>query len=61
MKTLKTLSLIFNLIAIGLFVTAIILIVSEVNQSLGMAFNSLGSIFLLLGIYCSRKTRNEDK
>ena len=61
MKKIKVISLICNLVAIGLFIAGIILISSETNQTLGMALNSLGSIFLIFGIFLDRKIRKDEE
>ena len=61
MKKYSVLSIVFNLIAILLYITGIILIASDANTTLGLALNSLASVFLILGIFLSRKSRNEDK
>ena len=58
MKKLSVIGLILNLIAICLFITGIVLISSKINQTLGLAFNSLGSAFLIFGIFLGRKTRD---
>ena len=59
MKKFKVLSLVFNLIAICLFITGIVLISSQINTTLGLALNSLGSAFLIFGIFFNRKIKDE--
>lgn len=51
-------SIIFNLCAIALFIAGIITFSREANTTLGTTFVSGGFVFLMLGIYLSRRNRN---
>ena len=55
MKKSAIFSLVFNLCAIAMFITGIVLFSREANTTLGTTFVSGGFVFLLLGIYLTRR------
>lgn len=59
MKKFAFLDIVFNVIAIVLFVVGIILLSPKINATLGYVCISFGFVFLGLGIYLSRKNRND--
>ena len=59
MKKFAFLDIVFNVIAIVLFVVGMVLLSAKLNATLGYVCISFGFVFLGLGIYLSRKNRND--
>lgn len=60
MKKYAVLSLIFDVVAIALFIAGMLAFKDEAQVALGGACVSGGFVFLGLGIYLARKTRSDD-
>ena len=60
MKKYAVLSLIFDVVAIALFIAGMLAFKDEAQVALGGACVSAGFVFLGVGIYLSRKTRSDD-
>lgn len=61
MKKYAVFSLIFDFVAIALFIVGMLAFGNEAQLPLGSACVSGGFVFLGVGIYFSRKTRNHDE
>lgn len=59
MSKLGIISVILNIVAIAAYVTAIILFSGGGEAAVGTVFLCLGSAFMGVGIYLSRKTRTD--
>ena len=60
MKKYTIISTVSFIISIASYITTILLFSSESNNTLGSVFMSVGSVFLCLGIFFSRKQNSEN-